>query len=56
MSVVILNCPEISGNGVREHVFGARGCVKMYRCVLDLNDGKNFTTMEWLVVFVKVPL
>ena len=24
--------------------------------ILDLNDGKNFTTMEWLMVFVKVPL
>ena len=24
-------------------------------CV-DLNDGKKFTTMEWLMVFVKVPL
>ena len=24
--------------------------------VLDLNDGKNFTTVEWLMVFVKVPL
>ena len=23
---------------------------------LDLNDGKNFTAMEWLMVFVKVPL
>ena len=23
---------------------------------LDLNDGKNFTTMEWSMVFVKVPL
>ena len=23
---------------------------------LDLNDGKIFTTMEWLMVFVKVPL
>ena len=23
---------------------------------IDLNDGKNFTTMEWLMVFVKVPL
>ena len=23
---------------------------------LDLSDGKNFTTMEWLMVFVKVPL
>ena len=23
---------------------------------IDLSDGKNFTTMEWLMVFVKVPL
>ena len=23
---------------------------------VDLNDGKNFTTMEWLMVFVEVPL
>ena len=23
---------------------------------LDLSDGKIFTTMEWLMVFVKVPL
>ena len=23
---------------------------------IELNDGKNFTTMEWLMVFVKVPL
>ena len=23
---------------------------------LDLNNGKNFTTMEWLMVFVEVPL
>ena len=23
---------------------------------VDLSDGKNFTTMEWLMVFVKVPL
>ena len=26
------------------------------KCNIDLNDGKNFTTMEWLMVFVKVPL
>ena len=25
-------------------------------CGLDLSDGKIFTTMEWLMVFVKVPL
>ena len=24
--------------------------------LLDLNDGKIFTTMEWLMVFVKLPL
>ena len=23
---------------------------------IDLSDGKIFTTMEWLMVFVKVPL
>ena len=30
--------------------------LKMLFMELDLNDGKIFTTMEWLMVFVEVPL
>ena len=28
----------------------------LYNPGLDLSDGKIFTTMEWLMVYVKVPL
>ena len=59
---------RVCDNGIRRR----DGCSDFVRCEepcsedgedaqggivgLDLNDGKIFTTMEWLMVFVKVPL
>ena len=37
---------------------GTTTCTPLHNALLaiDLSDGNNFTTMEWLMVFVKVPL